>query len=81
MSTVQSCLDVQSVLNVRRGDDLGTNAWVVFNKVQENLVQGGIEYETTDKKGKQVIRKTRRLQSINSLIAFNDLLYQFIISL
>lgn len=81
MSTVQSCLDVQSILNYKRPEDEGTNAWVVFNKVQENLVQGGIEYQTTDKKGKPVTRKTRKLQSINSLIAFNDFLYQLIISL
>lgn len=81
MSTVQSCLDVNKILISKRLEDNGKSAWVVFNRVQEYLVQGGLTYETTNKKGKTVERTTRKLKSINSLIAFNDYLYQLILSL
>lgn len=81
MSTVQSCLDVNKILVSKRLEDNGRSAWVVFNKVQEYLVQGGLTYETTNKKGKIVERTTRKLRGINSLIAFNDYLYQLILSL
>lgn len=81
ISTITSGLDINQVLKFQRPEDIGVSAWLVFNRVQENLVQGGLKYNTTDKKGKPVERTTRKMKSINSLIAFNDFLYQLIISL
>jgi len=81
MSTIQSNLDLKLLLEVQRPEDEGNNAWVIFNKVQEYLINGGLPYSSTDKKGKVIERKTRKLKSINSLIAFNDYLYQLILTL
>jgi len=83
MSTVQSCLDVNLLIHTKpkRLEDEGKSAWVIFNRVQEDLVQGGLTYETTNKKGKTVERTTRKLRGINSLIAFNDYLYQLILTI
>lgn len=81
MSTIQTNLEVNSILGFQRLEDKGNNAWVVFNRIQEYLIQGGLTYQTINKKGKVTERTTRKLKGINSLIVFNDYLYQLILSL
>lgn len=39
-------IDPASLLIPRRNEDNGTNLWSVFNRVQENLIKGGVEGRT-----------------------------------
>ena len=34
-------LTVNTVLAARRGEDMSSDLWTVFNRTQENLIQGG----------------------------------------
>jgi hypothetical protein len=35
-------LGAATVLNVRRNEDVGSNVWSVYNRIQENITRGGI---------------------------------------
>lgn len=76
ISKVAQELDVRSLFNTKRIEDEGNNAWVVFNRIQEHLIKGGVTYDSTNKKGLSIERKTRALKGINSQVEFNDTLYQ-----
>ena len=59
------------LLEARRAEDQGPDAWSVFNTVQENLTQGGM---TGNAKGK--IRTVRKIRGADSDLALNASLWQ-----
>jgi len=59
--------DLADVLRVRRAEDEGNSLWRVFNRVQENLTQGGVQ--TTTANGQT--RTTRPLRGIGLNMRFN----------
>ena len=59
------------VLRPRRFDDNGSDLWSVFNRVQENLVKGGLSSRTAN--GRQ--RQTRPVQGIDQNIGLNRALW------
>jgi hypothetical protein len=42
----QPSFDPQLLLGSRREADTATNVWAVYNRVQENLIRGGIQFQT-----------------------------------
>jgi len=50
-------IDINQMLQIRRAEDAGNDLWSVFNRVQENLLQGGILTVTPKDNGK--VRRSR----------------------
>lgn len=59
------------VLKPRRFDDNGSDLWSVFNRVQENLVKGGLTSRTAN--GRK--RQTRPVQGIDQSVRLNRALW------
>ena len=62
----------ERVLEARRSGDAGDSLWQVYNVVQENLVRGGITYQSA--RGRQM--RTRRIQAIREDVRINTALWQ-----
>jgi hypothetical protein len=67
----QSGLLPAQLLTCRRREDLGNDLWSVLNKVQENLLQGGLSRRTAT--GRLV--RTRRITSIREDVRINGRLW------
>jgi hypothetical protein len=63
------------LLNVRREEDRRADLWTVFNRVQENVMRGGIEGVATDRNGRQVHRSTRGINGIDENVKLNRALW------
>jgi len=67
-------VDFQSY-NPRRKDDVGNNAFTLFNRIQEVTIKGGLKYVTrsVDKTGNVYFRNntTREVKSIDRLLDLN----------
>jgi Domain of unknown function (DUF932) len=61
-----------ALLRVRRQQDEGDSLWHVFNRVQENLLKGGIEAVTA---GGSRVRKSRAVRAISSTLSLNQSLW------
>lgn len=60
----------------RRHDDQGADLWRTFNRVQENLVRGGIGYIQRDAQGRsRAHRHTRPVNSIDGNVSLNRALW------
>jgi hypothetical protein len=79
-SEIADKIRTEDVLQVRRKSDEGNSAWKVYNRVQENLVQGGLPYPIQRKSGLSAIAYTRRLRSLNTLPEFNDSLMDLLLT-
>jgi hypothetical protein len=67
-------VDMDGLLQVRRSADKGNELWKVFNRVQENMLKGGI---ITSRKvdGREIINKTRAIKSIDQNVSINKMLW------
>lgn len=65
-----------SLINApRRRDDVGADLWRTFNRVQENLVAGGVRYSHTNTAGVRTNRETRPVNNIDGNVALNRALW------
>lgn len=73
---VKTPISVADAANARRLDDMPDDLWHVFNRVQENLINGGIGYVTSrrDAEGAQRVRnlRTRPVRGIAEDINLNQ---------
>ena len=62
------------ILESRRIEDNSRDAWTIFNKVQENVIKGGIPVTTDkiNKNGSKFKFSTRGIRSINTLPDLNN---------
>ena len=65
----------ETIIRPRRQADIGDDLWRTFNRAQENLVRGGISYDTRDANGHKVHRHVREAKSIDSNIKLNRALW------
>jgi len=65
----------ETVIRPRRQADVGDDLWRVFNRAQENLVRGGISYDTRDANNRRVHRHVREAKSIDSNVRLNRALW------
>lgn len=64
------------LLEARRTADKGADVWSVFNRVQENMVRGGIGTIHTNAAGRQAWRHTRAVKSVNEDTRLNRALWR-----
>jgi hypothetical protein len=62
-------VDAETLLKARRTEDEGTDLWTTMNRVQENLVQGGLSDFHRDRRGR--MRSVRALRGIDSKVSLN----------
>jgi hypothetical protein len=68
-------IPAERIINPRRTADVGNDLWRVFNRAQENLVRGGIRYDTRDANNHRVHRHVREVKSIDSNVKLNRALW------
>jgi hypothetical protein len=68
-------IDVNQMLKIRREEDAGTDLWSVFNRVQENLLQGGILTVTPKENGRVRRSRSRAIRSIDQNLEVNKMLW------
>ena len=68
-------IDLNQMLQVRRTEDAGDDLWSVFNRVQENMLQGGILTVTPKENGKVRNSRSRAIRSINQNLEVNKMLW------
>jgi hypothetical protein len=68
-SLEQSPIDPRTLLSLRRAEDQGSDLWTTFNRVQENLVRGGLSDGRRNRIGR--LRTLRALSGIDSKIGLN----------
>lgn len=73
--TPEKPVDAEQVLRPRRTADLQNDAWTVMNRVQENIIKGGLYGVTTNANGFKVRRRTREVTGIDQNTALNRALW------
>lgn len=70
-------IEFNTLLAVRRNEDLGDSLWTVFNCVQENVIRGGQHYEKPAKFAPGLTRqlKVRSIRSIRGNLSLNKSLW------
>jgi hypothetical protein len=63
------------LLTQRRWDDGSSNLWTTFNKVQENIIKGGIKGRVTEEDGRTRKVTTRAVQALDRNIKLNQALW------
>ena len=72
----ESPISADTALKARREADVGADLWRTFNRVQENLVQGGQRYVQRDAQGYVVAnRRTQPVNSIDGNVKLNRALW------
>ena len=69
--TAQSGLQPSQLLTCRRVQDTGDDLWSVFNRVQENLLSGGLSRRSASGR----LTRTRRITSIRQDVKLNGALW------
>jgi hypothetical protein len=68
-------VDIEQLLKVNRSSDKGNDLWTVFNRVQEKLINGGLD--TSRKHGDKIIyNKSRKITSIDENLRINKMLWE-----
>jgi len=65
----------EQLLNVRRTGDAGTDLWTVFNRLQENVVRGGLDNFGYNAEGRFRRAHTREVKGIDQSTALNRALW------
>jgi hypothetical protein len=68
---VDQSITTEKLLEPRRSDDEGNNLWMTFNRVQENVIKGGLR--TRSASGRR--NKTRAVKSIDTDVRLNKALW------
>lgn len=64
------------LLAPRRWEDAGNDLWKVFNRVQENVIAGGLSAIKRDENGRRVRRvSTRQVKGIDADVKLNRALW------
>lgn len=66
----------EQVLRARRGADVGSDVWTVFNRVQENVIKGGLYGVSKDAAGRMQRRRTREVKGIDQNDVLNRALWR-----
>ena len=63
------------ILRPRRVADVGSSVWETFNRIQENVIKGGLQGHTKDALGRTRARRTREVKGIDQNDALNRALW------
>lgn len=64
-----------SLLQARRAADVNSDVWSVYNRVQENVIRGGLLYTSVDGAGRTRARRRRGVQAIDANVKLNKALW------
>jgi hypothetical protein len=65
------------LLEPRRREDVGSDLWRTFNKIQENVIAGGLHAIQRDADGRRVRRvSTRQIRGIDQDVRLNRALWE-----
>ena len=83
---IRDVVSVDYTLPALRREDQGNDAWTVFNRVQEKLLRGGVEYvkNLRNAEGKVVGQKqmtTRKAGAVPAQVKYNQLAYDTVMEL
>lgn len=67
--------DASSVLRQRRAADASNDLWSVFNRAQENLIRGGVRFQTVNALGQVRNASRRAVRSIDASVEINRKLW------
>ncbi len=67
-------IEAETLLKARRPTDEGTDLWTTMNRIQENLVRGGVSDFHRDRRGK--LRSVRAVRGIDSKVTQNKGLWR-----
>ena len=70
-SIAESRMPASQMLTARRAEDVGDDLWRTFNRVQENVLQGGQRRRALSGR----LTRVRRIRSIQEDLRLNDLLW------
>ena len=65
----------EQVLRPRRHADIGDDTWAIFNRIQENVIKGGMYGKSKDKLGRMQQRRTRAVNGIDQNDTLNRALW------
>ncbi len=68
-----SPISPETLLHARRDEDSGSDLWTTLNRIQENLIRGGISDSKRDARGR--IRSVRAIHGIDSKVSLNKALW------
>ena len=68
-TVAESPIAPETLLQARRPEDEGADLWHATNRVQENLLRGGLSDNRRDRRGK--LRSVRALRGIDSKVTVN----------
>jgi hypothetical protein len=75
--TVSTPITAAQLLTVRRDADNGPDLWRTFNRVQENVIKGGLRGVQRDEQGRRIRRvSTRQVNGIDQDVKLNRALWQ-----
>jgi len=60
-------LTINTVLQARRGEDMASDLWTVFNRTQENLIQGGFLVTNGRRRSRQITNIDKNIDINTSL--------------
>lgn len=70
-------INALEVLAPRRREDHSDDLWTVFNRVQENMIKGGVRYAQLNEQGRIVARRqTRPVNAVSGNVNLNKALWQ-----
>lgn len=64
-----SPVEPETLLKARRDEDVSLDLWATLNRVQENLIRGGVSDSRRDKRGR--LRSVRAIRGIDSKLDLN----------
>jgi len=74
---VTTPITAAQLLQPRRSEDTGSDLWKTFNRVQENVIKGGLTAIQRDANGRRVRRvSTRQVKGIDQDVKLNRALWQ-----
>ena len=68
--------DTSRLLTVRRYDDQKNDLWTTFNRVQENIIKGGLRTISRDERGLVRRNSTREVASVTENKRLNQALWE-----
>ena len=68
-SLAEAPVDAETLLTPHRPEDVGSDVWNTTNRLQENLVRGGVSDFHRDRRGR--LRSVRAIRGIDSKVSLN----------
>ena len=75
-NTEEKPVTAEQILRPRRHADMSADLWTVFNRVQENVIRGGITGFSKDANGRTQRRRTREVKGIDQNDTLNRALWR-----